>query len=116
MTMRVKLVKSKECGRNFCKPRRVLHALCATGQAYTTYDPVLCATGLRRKVHVPKGCTKLDVVFTKKPNAGSFQIVPHLSGPASGRVKEYGGELWYTFELMTGEALGKGYKYVHVEY
>jgi len=79
------------------------------------YGDLLCSTGIREYVELPRrGVSPIDVVFTKTRRSGSFKIVDKqtISNVLVG-VDDY---LIKDARVLVRKAYLAGYRYVHIEY
>lgn len=70
----------------------------------------LCVDGVRKYVSLPAGCSKLDLVLTKKPRADSFKL------KASGDVWGVRESLFSDTQRAFAKQYRAGRKYFHFEY
>lgn len=77
---------------------------------------VVCASGLRKKISLPRNTKNLDIVFTKKPNRDSFTLTLKSFVDCMPGVEEFKGALYDEAQEYIERAYLKGYRYVHIEY
>ena len=89
------------------------------------HGEVICNDSLRRKITLPKGCTKIAVVFTKIPTLESFTITAPSTISSCFRgvpmyvqsnIREFRGRLHLAAEDILTERYKTGYRHVHFEY
>jgi hypothetical protein len=73
-------------------------------------DAMLCHSGVRRHVALPRGCRSMDLVFTRAGNNPNCFAITR-----DGRVRVHRNILFYSFRELLVEAYLRGKRYVRVE-